>query len=177
MRTDITELTRENQRLTERLQFLQTRFEDDLALARAVFQDLGAESLNALNPQRSGMLTKQGGSVKSWKRRWFVLKDNFMFYYKSSREPKPLGVIHLDEYQIEIAKPEEVKNATKDLPKHCFKIACVDRTYFICSERQIDMDLWIDHLKSAPKWYTTEDSRFRTKPGKSLMPASIYDDY
>jgi hypothetical protein len=29
-----------------------------------------------------GYLTKQGGRVKSWKRRWFVLTDNCLYYFK-----------------------------------------------------------------------------------------------
>lgn len=29
-----------------------------------------------------GYLTKSGGSFKSWKRRWCVLKDGFITYFK-----------------------------------------------------------------------------------------------
>ena len=52
-----------------------------------------------ISPARVGYLTKQGidledmfndftdssfvgGSIQNWKRRFFVLKDNFLFYYK-----------------------------------------------------------------------------------------------
>jgi len=34
-------------------------------------------------PMKEGWLTKQGKVVKSWKKRWFVLKDNTLSYYKS----------------------------------------------------------------------------------------------
>ncbi|MDP2438327.1 MAG: hypothetical protein Q8P67_21485 [archaeon] len=168
-------LTDLNQRLMDRLQYLSSRFEDDLSLARAVYIDLSAESFSS--PQRSGMLTKQGGSVKSWKRRYFLLKDNFLFYYKTSKEPKPLGVVHLDDFLVDVAKPDEIKNPAKDLSKHCFKIVLSDRTYFICSERQIDMDLWIDQIKNVNRWYLAEDSRFRAKTTRAPPPSSAYDDY
>lgn len=31
-----------------------------------------------------GWLSKQGGSIKTWKKRWFILKDYVLFYYKSN---------------------------------------------------------------------------------------------
>lgn len=45
---------------------------------------------------KSGWLKKQGGVVKSWHRRWFVLKGDQMFYFSSDDENKaPLGSIFL----------------------------------------------------------------------------------
>jgi len=38
----------------------------------------------------------EGGAVKSWKRRFFVLKDNFLFYYKKPKDDNPTGVIQLE---------------------------------------------------------------------------------
>jgi cytohesin len=32
--------------------------------------------------QKSGWLTKQGGRVKTWKRRWFILSGNVLYYFK-----------------------------------------------------------------------------------------------
>lgn len=33
-------------------------------------------------PDKIGLLTKQGHIVKSWKPRWFVLKNHNLFYFK-----------------------------------------------------------------------------------------------
>lgn len=33
--------------------------------------------------EKSGYLLKMGGKVKTWKRRWFVLKGGELLYYKS----------------------------------------------------------------------------------------------
>ena len=46
-------------------------------------------------PERSGWLTKQGAIVKSWKRRYFVLKDGFLYYFKSENAESPQGVIEV----------------------------------------------------------------------------------
>jgi len=32
---------------------------------------------------KKGYLTKRGGNRKNWKKRWFILKENTMFYYES----------------------------------------------------------------------------------------------
>ena len=34
------------------------------------------------NPDREGWLWKQGGRYKSWKRRWFILNDNCLYYFE-----------------------------------------------------------------------------------------------
>jgi len=33
--------------------------------------------------EKAGWLTKKGHNVKNWKRRWFVLKDTSLIYFKS----------------------------------------------------------------------------------------------
>ena len=48
------------------------------------------------NAELSGWLTKQGGGVKSWKRRWCVLKDGFISYFKEADNTQPLGAIPLE---------------------------------------------------------------------------------
>lgn len=32
---------------------------------------------------KKGYLTKRGGNRKNWKKRWFILKENTLFYYES----------------------------------------------------------------------------------------------
>jgi len=47
---------------------------------------------------KMGWLKKQGGKVKSWKRRWFVLEEDRMTYYKDkegTKEGTPLGFVPL----------------------------------------------------------------------------------
>ena len=44
----------------------------------------------------SGWLKKQGGMIKTWHRRWFVLKGDHLFYFSSDDESrKPLDSIFL----------------------------------------------------------------------------------
>uniref|UniRef100_A0A0D9QWF3 PH domain-containing protein n=1 Tax=Chlorocebus sabaeus TaxID=60711 RepID=A0A0D9QWF3_CHLSB len=47
------------------------------------------------NAIKCGWLRKQGGFVKTWHTRWFVLKGDQLYYFKDEDETKPLGAIFL----------------------------------------------------------------------------------
>lgn len=42
------------------------------------------------NAVKCGWLRKQGGFVKTWHTRWFVLKGDQLYYFKDEDETKPL---------------------------------------------------------------------------------------
>ncbi|XP_016329093.1 pleckstrin homology domain-containing family A member 1 isoform X4 [Sinocyclocheilus anshuiensis] len=46
---------------------------------------------------KAGYCVKQGGVMKNWKRRYFMLDDNTLSYFKSDMEREPLRVIPLKE--------------------------------------------------------------------------------
>jgi len=53
------------------------------------------------NPDKEGWLLKQGGGrYKTWKRRWFVLSDNCLFYFEYTSDKEPKGIIPLENLQI-----------------------------------------------------------------------------
>ncbi|XP_045213906.1 rho GTPase-activating protein 24-like isoform X2 [Mercenaria mercenaria] len=58
---------------------------------------------------KSGWLRKQGGMVKSWHRRWFVLNADYLFYFAKEDDVRPLGMIYLPGNKIiqHQANPEE----------------------------------------------------------------------
>lgn len=75
-----------------------------------------AVSVASLQPCRlQGFLTKQGGAFKSWKKRWFVLTDNCLYYFSSQTSAKCLGMITLPSYRPMAAEQEMGK-------KHGFKV-------------------------------------------------------
>uniref|UniRef100_A0A8C2I5P2 Pleckstrin homology domain containing, family A member 7a n=1 Tax=Cyprinus carpio TaxID=7962 RepID=A0A8C2I5P2_CYPCA len=69
-----------------------------------------------------GWLYKQDSSgMRLWKRKWFVLADYCLFYYKDSREESVLGSIPLPSYTIAPVGPEDHISR-----KYAFKV----RSYF-----------------------------------------------
>lgn len=52
------------------------------------------------NPDKEGWLWKQGGRYKSWKRRWFILNDNCLYYFQFTTDKEPKGIIPLENISI-----------------------------------------------------------------------------
>jgi len=68
------------------------------------------------NPDKEGWLWKQGGRYKSWKRRWFILNDNCLYYFEFTTDKEPRGIIPLENIKI-----REVTDRSK---QHCFELFC-----------------------------------------------------
>merc|ERR1719511_571249 len=52
------------------------------------------------NPDKEGWLWKQGGRYKSWKRRWFILNDNCLYYFEFTTDKEPRGIIPLENIRV-----------------------------------------------------------------------------
>uniref|UniRef100_A0A673N8P4 Pleckstrin homology domain-containing family A member 7-like n=1 Tax=Sinocyclocheilus rhinocerous TaxID=307959 RepID=A0A673N8P4_9TELE len=113
-----------------------------------------------------GWLYKQDSSgMRLWKRKWFVLSDYCLFYYKDSREETVLGSIPLPSYVISPVGPEDHISR-----KYAFKAChtgmrsyiynknsligsqaehCGMRTYFFSADTQEDMNGWIWAMNQA----------------------------
>ncbi|XP_029410966.1 cytohesin-4 isoform X2 [Nannospalax galili] len=53
------------------------------------------------NPDREGWLLKLGGRVKTWKRRWFILTDNCLYYFEFTTDKEPRGIIPLENLSVQ----------------------------------------------------------------------------
>ena len=54
-------------------------------------------SVASLQPaDKEGFSTKQGGGIKTWKKRWFVLKGNRLWYFKGKTDTEATGFIELE---------------------------------------------------------------------------------
>ncbi|XP_078793475.1 uncharacterized protein plekha4 isoform X2 [Oryzias latipes] len=93
-----------------------------------------------------GWLNKKDSSgLKLWKRRWFVLSNYCLYYYKDSREESVLGSIPLPSYKILFCTPRECKNR-----KFTFKVVHQGmRSYFFSADTQEDMLGWVRALSQS----------------------------
>ncbi|XP_057203490.1 pleckstrin homology domain-containing family A member 7 isoform X5 [Triplophysa rosa] len=93
-----------------------------------------------------GWLYKQDSSgMRLWKRKWFVLADFCLFYYKDSREESVLGSIPLPSYTISPVGPEDHISR-----KYAFKAEHTGmRTYYFSADTQEDMNSWVRAMNQA----------------------------
>eukprot|EP00076_Gallus_gallus_P041309 XP_025006847.1 pleckstrin homology domain-containing family A member 7 isoform X5 [Gallus gallus] len=127
-----------------------------------------------------GWLHKQDSSgMRLWKRRWFVLADYCLFYYKDSREESVLGSIPLPSYVISPVGPEDRINR-----KFSFKAVHTGmrayiynknsvigsqaehsgmRTYYFSADTQEDMNSWIRAMNQAALMQTRSSLRRETE--------------
>ncbi|XP_071261545.1 pleckstrin homology domain-containing family A member 7-like isoform X12 [Salvelinus alpinus] len=113
-----------------------------------------------------GWLYKQDSSgMRLWKRKWFVLADYCLFYYKDSREESVLGSIPLPSYVISAVEPEDhiirkyaFKASHTGMRSYIYNRSSVIgsqaehsgmRTYFFSADTQEDMNGWVKAMNQA----------------------------
>lgn len=104
---------------------------------------------------KSGWLTKKGHQVKNWKRRWFVLKDSALSYYKSPKDATPAGVIPISDIWRVSLDPELSRR--EEMP-HCFELVTCKAaipvstkvvSYIISAANDADREDWIQVVEAA----------------------------
>lgn len=92
---------------------------------------------------KAGWLTKRGGVVKSWKRRFFLLDgvERSMTYYKSEAREEVTGKIMLEGCSVSNAEERNKK-------KHCFEVGTAGRTYVLVADSPKEMQDWMDAINT-----------------------------
>ncbi|XP_035012212.2 pleckstrin homology domain-containing family A member 7 isoform X8 [Hippoglossus stenolepis] len=135
-----------------------------------------------------GWLYKQDSSgMRLWKRKWFVLADFCLFYYKDSREESVLGSIPLPSYVISSVGPEDhisrkyaFKASHTGMRSYIYKQSSVIgsqaehtgmRTYYFSADTQEDMNTWLMAMNQAAVMQNHSDAFIR--PSDKLEKLSI----
>nr|XP_015842222.2 pleckstrin homology domain-containing family A member 6 isoform X14 [Peromyscus maniculatus bairdii] len=131
---------------------------------------------------KAGWLFKQASSgVKQWNKRWFVLVDRCLFYYKDEKEESVLGSIPLLSFRVAAVQPSD--NISR---KHTFKVTvhwvdeagassthCLSpqaehagvRTYFFSAESPEEQEAWIQAMGEA--------ARVQIPPAQKSVPQPV----
>ncbi|XP_062320286.1 pleckstrin homology domain-containing family A member 1a isoform X1 [Osmerus eperlanus] len=94
---------------------------------------------------KSGYCVKQGAVMKNWKRRYFLLEENSMSYFKSDLEKDPLRVIPLKE----VNKVQECKQSDIMMRDNLFEVVTPSRTFFLQADSPEEMHSWIKAVSGA----------------------------
>ncbi|KAJ8248319.1 hypothetical protein GJAV_G00240730 [Gymnothorax javanicus] len=90
--------------------------------------------------EKSGYLLKMGGRVKTWKRRWFVLKGGELLYYKS-----PSDVIRRPQGQIELNATSSI---TRGDGKQTLQLVTEKRVYYLTADSPNLLEEWVRVLQN-----------------------------
>ncbi|XP_043401003.1 rho GTPase-activating protein 24 isoform X6 [Chelonia mydas] len=103
------------------------------------------------NAIKCGWLRKQGGFVKTWHTRWFVLKGDQLYYFKDEDETKPLGAIFLPGNRV-IEHPGNEESPGKFLFEVIpggdrERMTAHHETYLLMASTQNDMEDWVKSIR------------------------------
>uniref|UniRef100_A0ACD5WK79 Uncharacterized protein n=2 Tax=Avena sativa TaxID=4498 RepID=A0ACD5WK79_AVESA len=94
-------------------------------------------------PERGGWLDKQGEYIKTWRRRWFVLKQGKLFWFKDStvtRASVPRGVIPVASC-LTVKGAEDVLNR-----KFAFELSTPRETMYFVADSEKEKEEWINSI-------------------------------
>ncbi|XP_016090912.1 pleckstrin homology domain-containing family A member 1-like isoform X3 [Sinocyclocheilus grahami] len=94
---------------------------------------------------KAGYCVKQGALMKNWKRRYFVLEQNSMSYFKSELEKEPLRIILLKE----VHKVQECKHSEIMMRDNLFEVVTTSRTFYVQADSPEEMHSWIKAISGA----------------------------
>ncbi|XP_049330886.1 pleckstrin homology domain-containing family A member 5 isoform X12 [Astyanax mexicanus] len=100
---------------------------------------------------KSNWLYKQDSAgMKMWKKRWFVLCDMCLFYYRDEKEEGILGSILLPSFHISMLSVDD--HISK---KYAFKATHPNmRTYYFCTDTAKEMESWMKVMTDAALVHT-----------------------
>uniref|UniRef100_A0A3Q1FA31 Pleckstrin homology domain containing, family A member 5 n=1 Tax=Acanthochromis polyacanthus TaxID=80966 RepID=A0A3Q1FA31_9TELE len=100
---------------------------------------------------KSNWLYKQDSTgMKLWKKRWFVLSDMCLFYYRDEKEDNILGSILLPSFHISMLSVDDHISR-----KYAFKATHPNmRTYYFCTDTAKEMESWMKVMTDAALVHT-----------------------
>ncbi|KAG7325447.1 hypothetical protein KOW79_011763 [Hemibagrus wyckioides] len=102
---------------------------------------------------KAGWLKKQRSIMKNWQLRWFVLRSDYLYFYKDEEETKPQGCISLKGSQVNelTANPEEAGRYLFEIVPGAAgekdKTPVSHETFLLMANSQNDMDDWVKAIR------------------------------
>ncbi|XP_022052194.2 pleckstrin homology domain-containing family A member 5-like isoform X8 [Acanthochromis polyacanthus] len=95
--------------------------------------------------KRNWLYKQDSTGMKLWKKRWFVLSDLCLFYYRDEKEEGILGSILLPSFYISMLSVDDHINR-----KYAFKATHPNmRTYYFCTDTAKEMESWMKVMTDA----------------------------
>jgi hypothetical protein len=96
---------------------------------------------------KEGYLYKQGGNVKNWKSRWFVLNATSLNYFETEKDSrgtsKPLGSILVSSIEAATIQACTATGSPPHSGNFCLQFQSAGRDWLFCATSQRDRDDWL----------------------------------
>ncbi|KAJ8391787.1 hypothetical protein AAFF_G00085590 [Aldrovandia affinis] len=116
---------------------------------------------------KAGYCVKQGAVRKNWKRRYFLLEENSVSYFKSDMDKDPLCVIPLKD----VHKVQECKQSGLVMRDNLFEMVTTSRTFYVQADSPEEMHSWIKAVSGA----IVAHSAARCTAGSSPQPRYVHE--
>ena len=123
---------------------------DLLPLLKVIYDDLSAPHLSE-QCTISGFLTKKTIRGSKWNRRFTILKDNFVLFYKGPKDDKPTSIERLDDC---MTKTPDMTAVNFKGPVLAIEVCSkVNPHYFYISSDQDTLIMWRIAINKASGWW------------------------
>uniref|UniRef100_A0A8C7G2X5 Pleckstrin homology domain containing, family H (with MyTH4 domain) member 1 n=1 Tax=Oncorhynchus kisutch TaxID=8019 RepID=A0A8C7G2X5_ONCKI len=119
------------------------------------------ESLREPMLEKSGYLLKMGSQVKAWKRRWFILRNGEILYYKS-----PSDVIRKPQGQMELNSSCRI---IRGEGAQTFQLITEKKTFYLTADSPNILEEWIRVLQNILKVQASSPVPMETTAAKPTM--------
>lgn len=94
---------------------------------------------------RSGYMHKTGSHINDkWRKRWFVVRDTTVCYYKNKDSKKPKGVFTLcGNTRVSRVESGPLYHTHKSPTPHTFLVTTPNRIYRMCADSVTEQDAWV----------------------------------
>jgi cytohesin len=102
---------------------------------------------------------KDGMKKHTWKKRWFLMKDNYLYYYETREDEIPIGAINLSNAKVKVASNPGRNHAFEIVTgMHLWKWSLPDaanRDYLIAADDSADMFSWMNCIRDSISFYAS----------------------
>ena len=157
------------------MQSMKVRYREDvpldlilpLFLSPRIQQALINDSFNSSNfyPHSLGWLQKKSKWLKQWRKRYFILKGNKIFFSKSATAA-PHGMINM----VDCMKVEDTGTSGNNKRKYTMKIVLRDVVYSVCADSEEMRNHWIRLIKKAVSEHSSCEEARASITSDSVTP-------
>ncbi|KAL5016832.1 hypothetical protein ScPMuIL_006421 [Solemya velum] len=112
---------------------------------------------------KRGYCVKQGAVRKNWKRRYFVLHEDGLSYFKSEQSKRPLRTISKNDI-LDVRESEGIHSNRDNL----IDIITSKRIFYVQCDSKADLASWISALKKMISYQKSKEKK--SKEGASTLP-------